>query len=130
MSKIEVTKVELKDGVWRGIVTTRAKAPPQIEITHDGAALPCMMIRENAEDTFWTLRVPIPSSAISDGVQTLLIRDAASDDILGHISMMADDPLAKDLHAEVSLLRAELDLLKRAFRRHASDTGTGTSDKG
>jgi hypothetical protein len=31
-------------------------------------------------------------------------------------------PLEEDIRAEVSLLRAELDLLKRAFRRHCAET--------
>jgi hypothetical protein len=30
--------------------------------------------------------------------------------------------LDEDIRAEVDLLRAELDLLKRAFRRHCSET--------
>ncbi|MFZ5749697.1 MAG: hypothetical protein ACOY5U_01375 [Pseudomonadota bacterium] len=31
-------------------------------------------------------------------------------------------PVEADLRAEVELLRAELDLLKRAFRRHCAET--------
>jgi hypothetical protein len=35
---------------------------------------------------------------------------------------MAGEVLSDDFRSEVSLLRAELDLLKRAFRRHCLET--------
>ena len=41
---------------------------------------------------------------------------------LGHFSIIAGEALGEDLHAEVELLRAELDMLKRAFRRHCLET--------
>ena len=42
--------------------------------------------------------------------------------ILGDFTLMAGDAVADDLRAEVELLRAELDMLKRAFRRHCLET--------
>ena len=51
-------------------------------------------------------------SVISDGGGTKL----------GHFSIIAGEALGEDLHAEVELLRAELDMLKRAFRRHCLET--------
>ena len=64
----------------------------------------------------------MPQEAICDGVQTFAIREAASDEVLGSFTLIAGEALGDDLRAEVSLLRAELDMLKRAFRRHCLET--------
>ena len=69
----------------------------------------------------WTLSVPIPSELISDGVQTFLVREATQTETLTRFSIAAGEPLQEDVLAELDLLRAELDLLKRAFRRHCSE---------
>ena len=56
------------------------------------------------------------------GVVRQVIERAANGETLGHVTLIAGDPLAEDLLAEVDLLRAELDMLKRAFRRHCLET--------
>jgi hypothetical protein len=72
------------------------------------------------------LRVPVPPDRLDDGVQTFLIRAADSGETLAHLTIVAGAPLEADLRAEIDLLRAELDLLKRAFRRHVrSETDAG-----
>jgi hypothetical protein len=42
--------------------------------------------------------------------------------VLDRITLMAGTPLDEDLRAEIALLRDELELVKRAFLRHISDT--------
>jgi hypothetical protein len=42
--------------------------------------------------------------------------------LLGSFSIVAGDALAEDIRAELSLLRAELDMLKKGFRRHCLET--------
>ena len=51
-----------------------------------------------------------------------MIIDADANVKLGDFTLIAGEPLADDLRAEVELLRAELDMLKRAFRRHCLET--------
>ena len=70
----------------------------------------------------WTVRVPIPADLISDGVQSFVISDATTGTTLSSFAIIAGDALAEDIRAEMDLLRAELDLLKRAFRRHCVET--------
>ena len=70
----------------------------------------------------YELSVPIPSEAIAKGVHTVIISLVGSSDVLAKIPIVAGDVLSEDIRAEVSLLREELDLLKRAFRRHCSTT--------
>jgi hypothetical protein len=55
-------------------------------------------------------------------VQTFLITDADSDEMLDTITLISGEVLADDIRAELDLLRAELDMLKRAFRRHCVET--------
>jgi hypothetical protein len=42
--------------------------------------------------------------------------------VLEKFTLIAGDVLGDDIRAEVDLLRAELDMLKRAFRRHCVET--------
>ena len=77
-------------------------------------------LKENGDT--WVLRVPVPVEAIADGVQTVVITDSTDDTRLGHFTMIAGEALGDDMRAEMELLRAELDMLKRAFRRHCVET--------
>ena len=53
----------------------------------------------NKEEDLWLLQVPIPEEAIADG-----------------------EALGDDMRVEIELPRAEIDMLKRAFRRHCVET--------
>ena len=68
------------------------------------------------------MHVPVPSRLISDGVQTFLINDMEAGETIGDFALLSGDALAHDIRVEMSLLREELDLLKRAFRRHCLET--------
>jgi hypothetical protein len=122
MSDLTLTKTRFLDGVWEGLVlqTGGSDLMPSIAVTHQDRSVEGIEL--TASDVGWVLRIPIPSQAIADGVQTLLIVDTASDQCLDSIIFVAGDPLAEDIRAEIDLLRAELDMLKRAFRRHCLET--------
>ena len=68
----------------------------------------------------WRVRAEIPPTAISDGVQTIIIHDTRSGETLASFALVAGTPLEDDLRADIALLRAELDLLNSAFRRHCN----------
>ena len=70
----------------------------------------------------WAVRVPIPADVLTDGVQTFLIREAGSEETLAHFTIITGVAMEDDMRAEVDLLRQELDMLKRAFRRHCLET--------
>ena len=77
---------------------------------------------ETSEPGRWLVEVPVPIEAIGDGAHTFLIRDAASEALLESFTLIAGEVLGDDIRAELSLLRAELDMVKRAFRRHCLET--------
>ncbi len=124
MNDWTLTKTRLLEGIWEGALTSSgmAKGKPEIVVTHLGNQVEGVQITEDAPQKRWVLRIPIPSKAISDGVQTFLITEATGGELLDKISVIAGDVLADDILAELDLLRAELDMLKRAFRRHCVET--------
>ncbi len=122
MSALQLTKTKMKEGVWQGIITGMGEDEPRIEVTHESTVITDILMTHNQSADHWTLSIPIPPQAIADGVHTLMIRDAEADVKIGHITLMAGDELGEDLRAEVNLLRAELDMLKSAFRRHCIET--------
>jgi len=124
MSDLTLTKTRLFEGVWEGILTSDAEGnmQPEIEVTHLQQTVPDVQVIENREARHWVVRVPIPAALISDGVQTFLINDARAGETLGSFALLSGDALSYDIRAEVTLLRDELDMLKRAFRRHCLET--------
>lgn len=122
MSTLTLTEPRMRDGVWQGIITGTGQKRPRIAVSHLADEVPHVELVHDRENGHWVLSVPIPPAAIADGVQTLLIRDAAADSVIGHITLMAGDVLDDDIRMELDLLRAELDMLKSAFRRHCVET--------
>ncbi|MBZ8118413.1 hypothetical protein KUD11_07095 [Roseovarius sp. LXJ103] len=123
MSDLILTKTRLFEGVWEGVLSHQGDGniQPKIEVTHLEKPLSGVEVME-LEDRSWALRVPIPAEVITDGVQTFLIREVVRDETLGSFALMSGDALGYDIRAEVTLLREELDMLKRAFRRHCLET--------
>lgn len=123
MSNLVLTKTKMRQGVWEGLLTgARADALPKLSVVHQGASVPDVTVTALEGGAGHAVRIPIPPEAVADGLQTLLISDANTDTSLGAITLMAGEALGDDLRVEIDLLRAELDMLKRAFRRHCLET--------
>lgn len=127
MSDWTLTKTRLFEGVWEGVLvpTEPGTAAPEIEVTHLQQPLDGVEIIARPDSGDRVVRVPVPADRIADGVQTFLIRDRSNGEVLDSFALVAGDALAYDLRAEIALLREELDLLKRAFRRHCLETASG-----
>lgn len=124
MSEFTVTNTRLREAVWEGLVTRTGKGslPPELHVTHLGKPIENVALKTGKSEVEWTLRIPIPPHVIADGVQTILVTDARSNALLFRIALICGEPLDEDLRAEIDLLRAELDMLKRAFRKHCVET--------
>jgi hypothetical protein len=123
MSKLQLTKTRMRQGVWQGILTQDSKEKPNISVQHQNADVPDVKLEWNEAAKHWLLSIPIPPEMIADGVHTLLILDQDGGEKLGDVTLIAGEALGDDIRAEMNLLRAELDMLKRAFRRHCLETG-------
>ena len=121
MSDLTLTRIRLRNGVWEGRVGG-SKSRPDIQVLYLNQPVEGVEMNESEEAGHWNLSVPVPNQAIADGVHVFLIVDSADNTRLGDFTLLAGEVMADDLRAEVELLRAELDMLKRAFRRHCLET--------
>ncbi len=124
MSYFELTKTRFKEGVWEGLLTAKVKdsGAPEIAVTLRDQPVRGVTVTESSQAGRWVVEIPVPVEAVGDGVQTFLILDANADTVLESFTLIAGEVLGDDIRAEVELLRAELDMLKRAFRRHCLET--------
>ncbi len=121
MGELTLTKTRLQSGVWEGILRhADSSERPSLRVTYLEREIDGVDLTE--AEGHWVVRIPVPLEAVSDGVQTLLIADAETGESLGSIPLLAGEPLSDDIRAEVDFLRAELDMLKKAFRRHCLET--------
>lgn len=122
MIEKRLTKTRIRAGIWEGVLSG-ADARPALEVVLLERPLPGVTVEPVPDrPTDWAVRVPIPAEVLSDGVQTFLIREVASGETLAHFTLITGVAMEDDMRAEVDLLRQELDMLKRAFRRHCLET--------
>jgi hypothetical protein len=120
---LTLAKTRLIEGAWEGVLTgASGDEPPDLSVTHFETPVDGVTLDKLPDGSGWRVRVPIPPEVISDGVQTFVIRAAGSEETLDSFSILAGEALSEDIRAEIELLRAELDMLKRAFRRHCLET--------
>ncbi len=124
MTKLTLTKTRMRNGVWEGRVSGAGTTGmvPEVGVKHLDQPVAGVKLEEASDPGTWDLSVPVPSHAIADGVQTFVIFDQADQTKIGSFTLVAGEAVAEGLLAEVELLRAELDMLKRAFRRHCLET--------
>lgn len=127
MAEAKLTRSAIRAGIWHGRAMREdaADAPaPDLSAWHLETRLPDMTVAPSKDGPgLWDVALPIPAEILSDGVQTVLIRDEATGELLDSFTLVTGEPLERDMRAEIDLLRAELDMLKRAFRRHCVETG-------
>lgn len=127
MTELILAKTRIADGVWEGRLQDPDAGPdspvPAIRITLGDQTLTGAEI-EPVEDTVgvYILRLPIPDAALSEGLHTFHIINDHTGHFLGNFTIALGLPLESDVRAELNELRSELDLLKRAFRRHCVET--------
>jgi hypothetical protein len=124
MSDLTLTKTLMRNGVWEGVITSTGDTAvrPDITVMYLDQPVEKTELKEGPDAGQWTLQIPVPTHAIADGVQTFVVFDKVDSSKLAYFTLIAGDPLADDMRAEIELLRAELDMLKRAFRRHCLET--------
>ncbi len=122
MSLLNLTKTRMLEGMWQGIITGAGDTKPDIAVSHANTNVPDFQLFRDEAANHWVLTIPVPATAVADGIQTILIVDRLADVKIGEIVLIGDDLSNGSLQAEMELLRAELDMLKRAFRRHCIET--------
>lgn len=121
MSEPVLTKIRMQNGTWEGLLSG-VSGTPEIRVSCRDEITETVEIGETDDPGRWTVRFQLPLEMLSEGTQTFMISDASSNTKLGEFTIIAGDAASDDLRGEVELLRAELDMLKRAFRRHCLET--------
>ncbi len=121
MSLPVVTPIGIQDGLWSATISSADRDMPKITVQHLGESVESLRMERRGAGA-WALDVKIPSTAIADGVQTFLVIHEPDGETLASFTLLVGEALGEDIRAEVDLLRAELDMLKRAFRRHCNET--------
>ncbi|MBV1868691.1 MAG: hypothetical protein KUG69_12425 [Marinosulfonomonas sp.] len=122
MSDFTVTRKRIHAGIWEGIVESSVNdGEARIEVTHLEQPIRSTSLTKDDTPGQWQLRIAIPPELLSDGVQVFLINDKETGEKLDSFTIVTGEALENDIRSEVELLRAELDMLKRAFRRHCLD---------
>lgn len=117
-----LVQVRLTGGRYEGLLT--APEGTGIEALHLGNVVAAAQVTADTDraDTY-RVTLDLPASVVADGVQIISLRSTLSDTVLGRITLMAGSALDEDFRNEIALLRDELEMLKRAFRRHCVETG-------
>jgi len=85
MSDAKLVKTRLRAGVWEGVLSG-VSGQPLLEVMHLEAPVAGTSVVEIAgRPGSFAVRVPVPVEALSEGVQTFLIRDAVLGNKLGHL---------------------------------------------
>ena len=108
-------------GCWMGQLACDAP-PDRLAVVHRGQVVAEARLAPAGEGA-WSVAADLPGAVIDQGVHGLLLvagpGDAAAQ-VLGRLTLIAGTAAGDELLAEVAQLRAELDLLKREFRRLAA----------
>lgn len=121
MATAHFINTRIKAGVWHGDLTGAGQEQPLLQVTHLGQPLPQVNCTYDAAHDVWQVAVPIPAAMIADGVHSFLITDQ-SGVTLDSFTLIAGAPVAEDLRTEISALRGELEVLKKAFRAHCAES--------
>ncbi len=122
MTDLVLTKTRFHAGIWEGILKGVTGAPPRLVLRHQNEDVAQAEVTEDAATH--VVRARVPADRLTEGMQTFTISPEDGTEILASFAIVAGDVLDDDLRAEVGLLRAELDLLKRAFRKHCAEQDT------
>ncbi len=123
MPDTTLRKTRLTAGRYEGLLNASGN-PPVIEAVHVDKVIGTVdLVEMEGHPGHFLASFDLPVSVLSDGVQTVRFRSAASGHVLDRVTFLTGEPLEEDIRAEVEFLREELELLKRAFRRHCTETG-------
>jgi hypothetical protein len=125
MSELSLMKTRIQAGIWEGVLTggLDTGAAPEIVVTHLERPVKTVAVSADTDSPgTWNVKIAIPPELLSEGVQTFLIWDGETQEKLDSFTIVTGAPLEDDIRGELDLLRAELDMLKRAFRRHCVET--------
>ena len=125
MADLTLTKTRIQAGTYEAVLRSESgQEDPDIGAYLGEKPIGALSVIPSEEESgLWEVRLEVPADVLTDGVQTFLLVDNDSGATLDSFAILTGEPVADDLRGEIDLLRAELDMLKKAFRRHCLETG-------
>lgn len=116
-----LVRTTLQAGRYEGVLTGAGQT--EIEALHKGRIVGVAQVTTHPDEPgAMQVALDLPADVLSDGVQVVGLRSTATGEVLDRITLMAGSALDEDIRGEITLLRDELEMLKRAFRKHCADT--------
>jgi hypothetical protein len=117
-----LTRLSLAAGTWEGRLTGPAGIePPALVAIWNGEDIGSPTLADDGPGA-WKATLILPATLITDGTHTLAIGPRGGDPLCFE-TLAFGDPLEGNLRAELSALRTEVEVLKRALRRHLAEGG-------
>lgn len=122
MSKPILERISFANGRWHGILRgVPQDSAPIVWVALDGQRISDIIPTPTGSGSEWNVVYDIGSDALNEGILTLHFGIDGNNDILSSFVVFVGDASTDHLLAEVKLLRAELDFLKRSFRKYVVD---------
>lgn len=122
---LKVQELEFNNGLWQGLITgvlPNSDHLPMFDVTLHGEPVDTFQVCQSQDTDELHLHISIPPSAVGAGAHSFVITEHEKSEVLARFTLIGGDLVDQDLRAEIDLLQAELDLLKRAFRRHYAES--------
>ncbi len=113
---LNLEETQIRECHWEGILTGDTdENPPKLIVICGDKHIGDPQVKA-IENGAWSVQFAIPPENINGGTQTFFIGRPEEEPLFSFTIGAGETPDGQ-LQAEVALLRAELDMLKRAFRR-------------
>ncbi len=123
MTELTLTKTRIQAGTYEAVLNTEGAEPPKIGAFLNATPVGSLQVTADpGQADCWNVKLSIPADILTDGIQTFLICNTTTGATLDSFTIITGEPLDDDLRGEIDLLRAELNMLKKAFRRHCVET--------
>lgn len=106
------------DGVWEGLLSGSTMEPRLIS-SFNGMEIPVTWEAESAND--YKVRIELPRSMLTIGKHVVSIQHQDTGEQMSQFMISVGEDSLNPHEAKIEHLRAELDLLKSAFRQFARD---------
>lgn len=121
----ELNALRLRGGIWEGQLSNWIGDTPPVLYLMRGPTVMAEAQLSSLEPGIWHVTIALPGALIGDGAQSFAIMAEGGSAPLAQIVVIAGDVLADDLRADLATLREEVEVLKRAFRRHVRQMREG-----
>ncbi|MEM8848552.1 MAG: hypothetical protein AAGE03_00820 [Pseudomonadota bacterium] len=113
-----LNRISVTSGVYRGLLVGEGD-PPALEIVVGDESLG--NLTPSPTEGGWRMEGEIGTLPLTDGTRAVTIR-AGDGTVLDSFAVICGLDAPQDLRAELAALRAEMTILKQAFRRHVTET--------